>query len=468
MGIAFVNEHSAWVSEGNSGKIALFDWNSSVQSGRRRTIDLNQKGYDDSYTGDLALDSRARHALRRRPGEFPGRGHRHPLAAGDRVGEGRAGCRLRMTLSPDRRKAIRDESRHVRISGDSRRRSRSRPSATGLPFPPSGFRARSRGRGGARHRTGAGQGAGPGRPECSANPTRSASWMCPLPAAPKVESLHPDGSAVRPDPSTAAAARRAYWPRRARVFVSNANDDTITVIDAEDQPRWKPRSRSASRAWKRYRGVLPIGLAYHEKSGWLLVAEAGINAVGVIDVQAAARAGPRSGGLVSHTRGAGPRHGVRGQRARLRAGSERRRAGRCGRDRSPCSRCPRPANSTRQTAFVMEANGFRASAAGGAAAAGRHQARGADRQGESHVRRGLRRYSGRDGHAGDRALRNARVRGRQAGAAEHPRHQRHAQPPRHGRASGPSATTSTPIATSAWTGITGWWARIPTRGPKAR
>src|SRR5450759_1395537 len=35
---------------------------------------------------------------------------------------------------------------------------------------------------------------------------------------------------------------------------------------------------------ERYRGVLPIGLAYHEKSGWLLVAEAGINAVGVIDV----------------------------------------------------------------------------------------------------------------------------------------------------------------------------------------
>jgi hypothetical protein len=30
--------------------------------------------------------------------------------------------------------------------------------------------------------------------------------------------------------------------------------------------------------------VLPIGMAYHEKSGRLLVAEAGINAVGVIDV----------------------------------------------------------------------------------------------------------------------------------------------------------------------------------------
>jgi len=57
MGIAFVNEHSAWVSEGNSGKVALFDWSGAAPNGRRRAIDLNQKGYDDSYTGDLALDS---------------------------------------------------------------------------------------------------------------------------------------------------------------------------------------------------------------------------------------------------------------------------------------------------------------------------------------------------------------------------------------------------------------------------
>jgi len=52
MGIAFVNEHSAWVSEGNSGKVALFDFSSD----RRRAVDLNQQGYQDSYTGDLAFD----------------------------------------------------------------------------------------------------------------------------------------------------------------------------------------------------------------------------------------------------------------------------------------------------------------------------------------------------------------------------------------------------------------------------
>src|SRR5262249_14198902 len=35
-----------------SGRIALVDWNSS----RRRVIDLNQKGFENSYTGDLAFD----------------------------------------------------------------------------------------------------------------------------------------------------------------------------------------------------------------------------------------------------------------------------------------------------------------------------------------------------------------------------------------------------------------------------
>jgi YVTN family beta-propeller protein len=33
------------------------------------------------------------------------------------------------------------------------------------------------------------------------------------------------------------------------------------------------------------RGVLPIGLAFHQPTGWLLVAEAGSNAVGVIDTK---------------------------------------------------------------------------------------------------------------------------------------------------------------------------------------
>src|SRR5207248_1566674 len=43
-----------------------------------------------------------------------------------------------------------------------------------------------------------------------------------------------------------------------------------------------------------FRGVLPIGLAVHPRTGWLLAAEAGINAVAVID--------PAAGRVLGHAR----------------------------------------------------------------------------------------------------------------------------------------------------------------------
>ena len=67
-----------------------------------------------------------------------------------------------------------------------------------------------------------------------------------------------------------------------RVFVSNALDDSITVISAADRkiiaeiplriPSLEP-----------FRGVIPAGLAYDPVTKWLLVAETGINAVGIVD-----------------------------------------------------------------------------------------------------------------------------------------------------------------------------------------
>ena len=38
MGLAFANEHTVYVSEGNSGRVSLYDWNSA----RRRAIDLQK------------------------------------------------------------------------------------------------------------------------------------------------------------------------------------------------------------------------------------------------------------------------------------------------------------------------------------------------------------------------------------------------------------------------------------------
>jgi YVTN family beta-propeller protein len=67
------------------------------------------------------------------------------------------------------------------------------------------------------------------------------------------------------------------------VYVSNANQDTVSVIDARTHARL-PDIPLRVRGYEALRGVLPIGMALSGDGKTLLVAEAGINAVGVIDV----------------------------------------------------------------------------------------------------------------------------------------------------------------------------------------
>ena len=103
------------------------------------------------------------------------------------------------------------------------------------------------------------------------------------PAAPKVETFVrtglPFGAGNDGGSSPSGVVATAD-----RVFVSNGHNDSITVID--------PKTNSVTGqieiripGLEKLRGVLPIGMAYDESTGWLLVAEAGINAVGVIDTR---------------------------------------------------------------------------------------------------------------------------------------------------------------------------------------
>src|SRR5260370_36976206 len=80
-----------------------------------------------------------------------------------------------------------------------------------------------------------------------------------------------------------------------RVFVSNGHNDSISVIDAKTN---KVTAEIPIRipGLDNLRGVLPIGLAYYEPTGWLLVAEAGANAVGVIDTKEMKPVGHLPGG----------------------------------------------------------------------------------------------------------------------------------------------------------------------------
>lgn len=67
-----------------------------------------------------------------------------------------------------------------------------------------------------------------------------------------------------------------------RVFVSNALDDSITVISAADR-KVVAKIPLGIPSLEQFHGVIPAGLAYDPVTKWLLVAETGVNAVGIVD-----------------------------------------------------------------------------------------------------------------------------------------------------------------------------------------
>ena len=362
MGLAFSNDHAIYASEGNSGRISLFDWNTD----RRRVIDLNQKGFDDSYTGALALDAergilyavdqanfrvvvidtKTRQIL-----EFVKVG-RLPFA---------------LALSPDRQKLYVTNLgmfQYQPIPGTDLTEART----TGLPFPAFGFPS-ARSAAGAERETGKGAVKVPGLGDPNVPESNSVSVIdVSSPGAAKVETFIRTGLPFGEN-SQGGSSPSGILATSDRVFVSNANNDSITVIDA------KTNSVAAEipiriPGLEGLRGVLPIGMAYHEKSGWLLVAEAGINAVGVIDTREKRVLGhlpvawfPTCVAIGHDTvyvanakgQGSGP-NGPGGPPgamlpSRMYQGSV------------SIFPLPKPEDLAEQTAFVMEANGFRGSSA---------------------------------------------------------------------------------------------------------
>ena len=101
------------------------------------------------------------------------------------------------------------------------------------------------------------------------------------PAAPKVLQFVRTGEPFGPR-SHGGSSPSGVVADAQSIYVSNANQDSVTIIDAVKLevtaavPIRIPGLESL-------RGVLPIGLALEPATGWLLVAEAGINAIGVID-----------------------------------------------------------------------------------------------------------------------------------------------------------------------------------------
>ena len=225
MGLAFNTDRGVYASEGNSGRIAMVDWDGT----RRRSIDLNQGGFADSYTGDLALDEERGILYAVDQANFRVAAidlRTRQVIASVRVGR----LPFALALAPDGRRLYVTNLgmfQYQAIPGADPKQARE----TGLPFPAFGFPS-PEAAAGAERSTGRGAVRVPGLGDPN---TREANSLAVVdvsdPAAPRVETFVrtglPFGAGVEGGSSPSGVAATADF-----VFVANAADDSVTMIDA--------------------------------------------------------------------------------------------------------------------------------------------------------------------------------------------------------------------------------------------
>jgi YVTN family beta-propeller protein len=357
MGLAFDGEKQLYASEGNSGRVRLIN----AENGKLlHSFHLNAGGFTDSYTGDLALDRERRILYVLDQANFRLAVidlRKRQVAASVRVGR----LPFSLALSPDQRRVYVTNIgmfEYQALPGADRKRARE----TGLDFPAFGFPS-AEALGGARRQTASGPVEVPGL----GDPTvKEANSLCVVnvenPAVPKVEKFIPTGLPFGKG-SLGGSSPSGVVADADRIYVSNGHNDSISVVDARslevtaEIPIRIPGLDAL-------RGVLPTGLALAD--GWLLVAETGINAVGVIDTGAGKLLGHMPAGwfptrvlvdrgmvYVANAKGHGTGPNASMQRpypasyqGELRRGSISRFA------------LPGASELSRHTAVVMQVNGF--------------------------------------------------------------------------------------------------------------
>ena len=277
MGLAFENNDDVYASEGNSGHVRLLD----IATGKRKHLyNLNADGFSDSYTGDIAHDAK-RHLLyvvdqaNFRVAVIDTRKQR--IVASVRTGR----LPFAITLSPDAKRAYVTNIgmfEYSAIPGASKDDARN----TGLPFAAFGFPSKESEQGAERTSANGQTVKIPGLGSPNVKESNSLTVIdVEDPANPKVLKFIPtglpfgQGTHGGSSPSAVAAADT-------HVYVANGHNDSITVINAkslevEDQILLRIPGL------ENLRGILPTGLAIDGQT--LYVAEAGINAIGVIDLK---------------------------------------------------------------------------------------------------------------------------------------------------------------------------------------
>ncbi len=277
IGLAHTGDDEVLFSEGDTGRVLL------VRLRRDEVVieqafDLNTGGARDSYSGDLAYDP-ARHLA------YVADQANCRLVVLDLRGKRIVGSipvgflPFAVTLAPDRRRVYVTNVGmfdYQPIPGASVSLARS----TGLSFPAFGFPS-AEARGGVSRATAGGDVDVPGLGDPNSERSNSLYVInVEKPSEPVLVGRVRTGRPVSDDSPGGSSPSGVVVG--ARIYVANALQDSITVIDpatlkvVREIPLRIP-------GLEEFRGVMPAGMAIHRGSGWLLVAEAGINAIAVID-----------------------------------------------------------------------------------------------------------------------------------------------------------------------------------------
>jgi YVTN family beta-propeller protein len=92
------------------------------------------------------------------------------------------------------------------------------------------------------------------------------------------------GEMVEGLPAVGGASPNSLAATGNRVFVSNGNNDSISVIDTEKDTVIAEINLNPESRLSKWRGIIPFGLALSADGMRLYIAEAGINAVAVVDL----------------------------------------------------------------------------------------------------------------------------------------------------------------------------------------
>jgi YVTN family beta-propeller protein len=286
MGLAVSPDNrQLYVGGGEEGKIIIFD----LASGRRRgEIDANRRfgkrAFEDSYIGDLALsrDGKTLYALDQA-------NFRLIIARADKrriigsVGLGRYPFGL--ALSPDGQR-IYAANVGLFVYSAVETLNPEKPGRRGLLSPPFSYLSKEAREGTEKEGFRVPGLGDPNVPEsCSVWEVDVRDPRRPVVTA-RVRTGVPVGEPVEGIPAVGGSSPNSVVATDTRVFVSNGSNDSISVIDTDKDAVVGEIKLSLDPRLGSLRGIIPFGLALSADASRLYVAEAGINAVAVVDARA--------------------------------------------------------------------------------------------------------------------------------------------------------------------------------------